>query len=498
MNNFDPSNFIRGKKRGIEPQKPQEPEQIQDEELETIQQEPEKITEDENTSNEKTFDPSQYTRTKKETWPQWFQRNQTRGSLRVGEAFFGTPGNVKDFLKDLSQSAMQESMDEETFANSVQQLENIDKIDPKIRDILFEQPIGDIPLPSTKDLRKAEEGISSLVGKKNYLEPKNYWEEKGDEVLSDFGSLLFPGSGGQTILQKLGTAVAGTLGKEALELFGADNKQKEYGKLGLMFGLDLATRGHARNHAAGLLRQAEQSIPQNATIDASGLLTQLDQLENRIRVGGVSPSDRPALQLIDSIRARIDPANPIINARELPAMNRNINEVRGNIGAFEMPRNARPRATRHVNDVHGVLGDTIEQYGQRNPQFLNLWARGNEAYAVWAQSNAVSNFIQKNYTKPIVSDATKILFFSGAGQSAKNFPAAAASLSVAAAPYQAMKMLYRVMNSPELRSYYMNVVSAATAGNIGLMNKNISLLDKALEKKEAKKTEELSRKKKLS
>ena len=497
-NSFDPSKFLRKSSKPIAEEETTQTEQITEpqEQLENLPQE--EITQ-ETQKIEKPFDPNQFARSKTESWPEWYSRNNIRSQARVLEGFFGTPGNIKEFITDLSKSTLQSEMSEDEFVASIKAMENMDQMDPKIKEILTQETTTiPIPLPTTGKLREVTGKISAAIGKKNYTEPKNYWEEMGDEVLTDFGSMLFPGGAGRNAFEKIGIAVAGNVGKEAIDLFGGSEKQKTYGKFGFMIALDIASRGNARHHARNLLHQAENSIPLNSRINGLGFLNMLNNLEAQIRIGGVAPSDRPALQVIAEFRARIDPNNPMIDPRELLAMNRNINEVRANIGAFDVPAHARPRASRHLNEVHNALNDTIRQYGQRNQQFANLWQRGNEAYAVWAQSNAISNFVQRYYTKPFFSDATKMLFFSGVGQTTKNFPASLTSAAAVAAPYQAIKMLYRVSQSAELRRYYAGVMAASAAGNVGLMKQNLEKLDKALERQDIKRTQELARKKQLA
>ena len=253
--------------------------------------------------------------------------------------------------------------------------------------------------------------MAESIGMPGYIDPKDYFEERLDETLTDFGSMLFPGGAGQSLLQKLGISVASNMGKELVDLLGGTEKQKTGAKLGIMFMLDLATRGDARGHAGESLGEAERNIPDTDVIDATSFMDELNSLERRIMVGGVAPSDRPALQLIDQLRERVNQHTTTLGARELPAMNRHINEIRGNMGGFDLPRADRPQALHHINDVHGILGEAaIDPYSQANPAFGTPWEQGNQAYAVWAQSNIVTNYIQKTILNPLFLIALKCFF----------------------------------------------------------------------------------------
>ena len=59
--------------------------------------------------DKKPFDPMEFSRPKEESWTAWAARQGVRGAARVGEGFFGAPGNIKKFLKDLIISSYENS-----------------------------------------------------------------------------------------------------------------------------------------------------------------------------------------------------------------------------------------------------------------------------------------------------------------------------------------------------------------------------------------------------
>lgn len=476
---FNPLQFVR-KDQDISTLEPEEneieieqtPQNTEIEEFQEISKTP-----------ENTFDPSQFSRKQDETWKEWATRQGVRSTARIVEGLAGNPGNLKKFFKDLIISSYENATLSELDPTEYGKKQR--EAPDWLKNIMLEgnpEMLGG-DYPTTEEIKDIGKDLASILGEPGYLDPKNYIEEQLDETLTDFGTLLFPGGPGRGFMQKLGISAVSNMGGEIAGLYGADEKEKQQVKMGLMFMMDLATRGNAREHGANLLEEAEELIPPGDIVDASQFLNNLDRLERRIRVGGVAPSDRPALYLIDELRGRIQQGGQLA-AHELPAMNRTVNEIRGNVGGFELPVRDRPRAVRHVNDVHEILGNEINQYGQTNPEFYNLWRQGNEAFAVWAQSNVVSNYIQGNYTKPVVSDGAKLLFYSGVGQA--GLGKAATIATTAAIPYRAMQLSYRIARSPVLRRYYSGVVRNAAIGNLPAMIRNMEKLDKELDKEEKK------------
>lgn len=446
-----------------------------------------------------------------ETWGQWATRNALRGSVRTLEGFAGVPGELRQFMTSLAQNALKKDVTEEEFNLILQNLNNPEEyqeikdqdIDlgpiqktrdaeafPQLSPIFDQKQIENlqkfiVPIlgaPTTEEIKSEVEKKAAEFDLENIINPRNYFEERFDDVMTDLGSIAFPGGAGRNPLQKLGIAVGANLGEEALKGLGVSEKNQSYGKMGLMFALDLATKGNGLEHANQLLGRAEDSIPRGIQLSSTPFARKLNNARREITRGGSSPSKQIALEALDSIESRL--SGNTYDASELPEMNRVLNEYRGQI--LKLPSNQKKRAHRFLNQVQDSLHEEIQAYGQNNPKFLNLWQRGNEAFSAYQQSQFASNFIEKNYKQPFVSDAAKLLFFSSIGQAKKVAKGAAASAALAA-PYQAAKVLYRVYKSPELARYYGKTVSAAMAGDTATMNRWMRKLDKKLAEEDLKK-----------
>jgi len=173
----------------------------------------------------------QFIRSKEETWPDWIVRQGVRSIARVGEGLFGAPGNIKDFMKDLIISQYENASlvgDPTDFGKKQREAPNW------LKYALGEYDTGTmgLDLPTTQEIKETGQELADATGNPGYLDPKNYAAEKFDEVLTDFGSTLFPGGAGRNFLQKIGFSVAANAGEELVGLLGGTEKQKTGAKLG--------------------------------------------------------------------------------------------------------------------------------------------------------------------------------------------------------------------------------------------------------------------------
>ncbi len=401
------------------------------------------------------------------------ERNIARGTSRMGERILGFPADIVNFIQGITG-----------------------------------KKAGEFPLPTSQELKEKSEKWSQ-----GYTSPQNALEEKSDEFLGDVAGMMIPGgtvaNRGLQLARVVGIPLAGALAHEGIKYKTGDEKKATWAKLGTMFILDLlAQRFNAsgdrgissRSYINGLFESAEASVAPGATADATTLQTALMDLRNTMQRGGTSPTTTPALTKIDEALAVIN--NGQIEVAQLPAFRRNINAIRQSLGGWEaqMPPTLKIQAINNLERVKNSIIEAGENYGRtQNPEFLQYWQSANEASAVIARSNVVSNFVQKYFGNKFVSKGAQALFGVGTVGAAKVgsvfAPAATAGTALlgglASGMYVAGKAIYRVMNSPTLRRYYIDTITAAANGQKAVMIQNLAKLDKALAEEEEKENQKV-------
>lgn len=346
------------------------------------------------------------------------------------------------------------------------------------------------PLPTSQNLREFSEKATG-----GYTKPKNQFEEKVGVVIQDIATMALPGAKKYNIARNIGIPVLGNLIKEGVGYIGGSEKQQVASKVGSMVLMDLLSHrmGGAKEYAGNLMREAEKSIPKGMSVSASKLAPALDSLESTLTKGGSRPSTQAALQKISEMRSEIKDGK--VNLERLIAFRPSINEAIETLGGFEiqMPKAQRVKAIRNLNEIKKEVIKTGQEYGDKfNPEFSKLWKDGNEAWAAYAQSNKITNFINKHAGKYAKSKALKTLF-------KISVPSGAAALGVASpiglgitaatgltakGGYDAYKIIHRALKSEALRKYYLDTIKGAASGNIGQVQKNLAILDKKLGKED--------------
>src|SRR5438046_4647968 len=82
----------------------------------------------------------------------------------------------------------------------------------------------------------------------------------------------------------------------------------------------------------------------------------------------------------------------------------NVNEWISEAGGWDVPANTRDATVRNLNELKRQIISTIDENMQnRFPEAAELYRTGYEAAAVNHQSNAISNFIERNFGKKLTS-----------------------------------------------------------------------------------------------
>jgi len=394
------------------------------------------------------------------------ERNQARTLSRGIETIAGLPGDIQSFAKQLTG---------------------------------FDAPIM---LPTSSELQK---GIEKVSG--GYLAPQKEHEEKADELAKDITSFAIPGSGRASFVRNLGIPVLSNAAKELAGKFGASENVQSAIKVGTMFLFDLLNarqsigKGGARKFANDLFQESEKRLPQGVS-NAQKMESSLKDLKSTLESGGSAPSTQSALTKIDEILGNIN--NGKIENKWLLDSRKKINELIESGGGFDyFPKpKVKERAIFNLNKVKNEVIDQIDTLGKQHPEFGAYNKAANDAYAAWAGSNKVSNFLRKNFGDKIENPAVKMaLGLAGSGGVAaglKFFPLSTAA-SVAAFPlYHSFKIVNRIINSETLKDYYGNILKYSLQGNIPQTAQNIKALERKLDQEEKEHQNRISELKKRS
>lgn len=338
-------------------------------------------------------------------------------------------------------------------------------------------------LPTSSELKDLSEKATS-----GYTKPLNEFEESMGEFTQDITSFLMPGSKQYSMLRNIGIPVTANLAKEGMKLAGED-KIGEASKVGLMIVLDLMSQrqGGAKKHINSLFTEMEKRAKPGIKVEAKELQNDLGKLKKSFEKGGERPSTTKALSKIDEILGKKIQGNQI-DLDELMALRPAINEAIDELKGFEyiFKPKLKKMIISNLQEVKGEVIKGIENYASRHdPELLKLSRSANEAYAAYAHSNKIKEFLDKNFSSKVLSKPVQILLGIGAPSAiALGGKAATAAALPLATAYQTVKMFSRLKNSETLRKYYSSFLKAASSGNVGQASRSIKAMEKELEDEE--------------
>lgn len=356
---------------------------------------------------------------------------------------------------------------------------------------------GPFQFPTSQSIREdvTPKVAEKLTGESEFLEPKDNLEKFGGNLVSDITAFFTPGTGQMRLAHRIGVPLAGNLAKEGVEYLGADEDIGDTVKLGTMLMSTIAGISNPSRYGNQLVSQARNQIP-DVAISSAPLAKRLEPLWNRINRGLTGVSSKSKVKqgindLADQAKSGKLTTQSLMDARN------DINEFIAEAGGFDVPEPVRKSLIHNLNELKSGIIQTIdENLNSINPKAAQMYKNGYEALAVTNKSNAIGNFIQKHFGKPVRSLATKALFPGLAG-SAFLLPKIAATGGALFPMYKAGQVLYRVAQSPTLSRYYANVLRYASKEIAPAMSKNFKDLDNNLyeeEKKQFKKEKLLPKK----
>jgi len=375
------------------------------------------------------------------------ERNIAQQSSRMGETILGIPGDLEYFSRWL-------------IGNE-----------------------GENLLPTSSKLREKSEKASL-----GYTKPKNNFEEKTGQILSDIATFSVPGAGKHSLVRNIGIPIAGHLAEEGFKFAGYGEKAQVGSRIGTMIILDLIGHrfgmGGSKKLANELFKKAESEIKPGMMIPAKGLESGIDSIEKALRAGGTKPSTPQALTKIEEIRSHIK--NGQIDAKDLVPFRQSINEVIEGTGGWDLllQPGLKSKIKNNLNDVKKEVIKAAEQVGETNPEFVKNWRAANEAFAANARSEKIENMLEKvigrGKANKITSGAIKAL----PGLLFGVFtPAHFATLGLGIPAYQAIKLGSKIKNSPTIRRHYEKMIKGALTGNTLITTKEFNKINEEIEEK---------------
>ncbi|MGE5706047.1 MAG: hypothetical protein ACM3XP_04940 [Nitrososphaerales archaeon] len=396
-------------------------------------------------------------------------RKAGRSVARAAETTLGAPRAFGEFLESIvPEKALKAGAEKIGLGEPVEKaLEITKKVAPYK---LF---------PKSEDIR--ENVTKFLFGEK--LEPKNEWDRKSDELISDFAALALPLPGKEFKLIKPALlALGGNLASELSEHLGGSKKEQTLAKLGTILAGSMINPKAAESLKTELYKKAAQSLPEDATVASRNLKNSVEELKRSIKKGGVSDADKPALKEISKIEKLIHGEQ--IGIDVLQEIKKKINIARESI--YKQLEGNKPgikTAKSRLDQVAKTVDNSLKEYGKQNPEWQTYYRQGNEVHGAIEQSKKARNQIGKALKK---LGPHSILPLLGIGHFAGT-PALAGIATTGAlgsAALGASEIATKALKSPTLRKLYLNLIKSGLKEDVVAIRENAKKLERELEKED--------------
>lgn len=383
-------------------------------------------------------------------------RHTGRTGLRVAEQAAGFPGDIMSLVNEYISGPITSKITGE-------------------KQIPYEELGVSSILPTSEQLRKGHE---KQFGEET--KPKNNIEKFSDDVFGTATSILSPGSIakkavglGKNIATSLFKSLGAQTAKEVVKDFtGSENKGSaaHIGALTLLSFIDKKGAAKAIGEAYKPLEaRASQLLP----VSANKLESSLTNLKSKMLKGTQAPSEKFIIDEVDAVLSKIK--NGTITPEEAWAAKRSLNEKLSAV-LYQTPGKSQPRARKLASIIGGELDDALALTKSQDPNFYKELKAWNQAYGTMANSNVVTKWVEKNLKYTPINAGLVQLFGGPVG----------AVAAAATAPYQAMKIAYRMAKSPKLRAHYAKAMGLAAAEDAISFNRELKTIDKELEKESKK------------
>jgi hypothetical protein len=413
---------------------------------------------------------TQKTKQPQESTSRNINRQFVRTGLRGAETALGAPRAFGDFLESL--------VPEKLITAGA---EKIGLKEPVERGFKFVKEHAPHKLfPKSEDIRR--EVSDRFFGEAS--KPKNEWEAKADEAVSDFTALALPLPGGKIKPLKAGLlALGGNAGSEVVGRMGGSDQQKAYVKLGIIFAGSFINPKAAENLKNDLYSKAREARPADAEVSSKSITKAADKLEKSLLEGDPkAPSKTKSRELVSTIKDKAKSGE--ISLDELEEFKRNINEARAGLyDEFKSNKVGRKTAKRNLDSVSKLIDGALNEYGKQNPQWEAFYRPANEVHGAIAQSNRARNWITRNALK---FGATSLLaelgLYVGVGPAA-----AAGGAAIGAATIGAEAIAQRFARSPTLRKHYIQLLNGAMKEDVVVVRENLKKIEKELQESDQSK-----------
>lgn len=323
------------------------------------------------------------------------------------------------------------------------------------------------PQTSTQ-LREATQRLSGDI-----LEPKTKYEKLYDDFVSDLSTLALPVGGGKVKLGKAAfSALGGNLASYAAKEVGASELGQGGAKLGFILGSSLLG---GRRNLTETMRNAYAAGEQAAEgkfIDATRIENALLKTEKKV-LASDSPSKQFILDRIRGIGSNIQ--NDKIDVNSVWELKRNANE-------WLKEPNISKTANKYLLDFSEMLNHELLDFGKTNKDFGRNYQLGEELYKGLNSWNIIKEYLPKvvNVEKVKSETLKNLLIGSSLGTTAllKGPQTALGLFAGGYAANEGAKFLGLLANSSTARNTYAKMLSGALSKNAGLVNKELSKLDK--------------------
>ena len=273
-----------------------------------------------------------------ESWSEYSKRLTSQIGARAYETVAGFPGNFKkaflqtrEFLEGGKEGGLAEKEEQALGKSGVENY----LMNP----------------PTSSDIREiVTPAIAEKMGQeRNYLEPRGEGEKAAGELTQDLTSFFMPGTGQLRMAVRIGAPIAGNLTKQGAKYLGAEEKEAEQAKLGVMLMTTIAGQSNPAQFAQQRIANSINMIPETATVNALPFANLLMPLYRRVTSGLGVPSKSRATQGMRDLAGQVQ--NGRIGLRTLMNARNDINEWIAEAGGFDVPAAVRDRTIANLNEL---------------------------------------------------------------------------------------------------------------------------------------------------
>ncbi len=294
-------------------------------------------------------------------------------------------------------------------------------------------------------------------------------------------------------VNKLLIPAAANVTKNIVEDLGFGKDNANLAKMAVWLPLSLASNINAGRYASNLMNEGRNGFNNNQTANIPLYQNDLNRVSRNMLHG--DPRSALAQQQLNGITNDIN--NGQTSMRDLMTRYDAINAAKRDRGLFALNPGDRRAAIRNINQVRDVVRDQIRNIGASNPQALQQWENGVQAWATIHRSNALTNWVENlakgPYSKILSGPAAALFGIGSYGASKVPLVTGSASASLPLA-YKTGQTIYRMWNDPRLAGYYWNSINAAMEENTPTFINNYLKLNKELEKSESTQPKSKSKK----